>query len=106
MGQETETRISTSGNDSGASDCQETKCSERDAIYRCVRSDAARRFRGYTCASRERLQCSSSSGRPGPIYSDSDASASSASSACSRGRFQRRSGLKRRRWKLENIFAG
>src|SRR6266480_4462202 len=98
MGQETETRIPSSGNDSGANDCSETECAKCDTVHRCVRSDAAKHSGGHTSASPERLQCSSSSGRPGPIRSNSDTSASSARSARSGGRFQRGSGLKRWRW--------
>jgi len=69
-------------------------------------SDASEAFRGYTSASREGLQCSSSSSRPGRFCSNGNASTSSASSIRSARRFQRSPGLKRGRWQLENIFAG
>jgi len=106
MGQETETRNPTSGNDSGASDRAETKCAKCDAVHRCVCCDAAKHSCGYTSASHEGLQCSSSSDRPGPVCSDGNANPSSASSARSRGRFQCSFGLKRGRWKLENVPPG
>jgi len=70
MGQETKTRVPTSSIDSSsASSSTETRCSSCDAVYTCVRGDASEAFRGYTSASREHRQYSSSSSRPGAICS-------------------------------------
>ena len=61
---------------------------------------------GYTSASHEHRQCSSSSSRQSRFCSNRNASASSASSTGSARRFQCSSRFKRGRWQLENIFAG